>query len=252
MKPLSVYIVFHKRIIPDNTITFHTDHVKRSLIWVAVNESISKDYKNIPEECLIKEWEMHVHSPTYQMLNFYQNSSFLHIFWNKLHEKTKYIGFAQYDMSIDANELLKCEQSMENDSADTIYVAFTYGAKILLNAPYSAEFWEETFLAPYNNYYGVSHTMDRIQSIPLFLLHTFIIPSWFFSHMMPFIEKVIPVVLRKLNWNTRHLAGTLERIFALCISSAIIEGKIRRIVQLHGIKTDIPGQRDSDEFRGIP
>jgi hypothetical protein len=252
MKTLTVFIVYHKNIYKDNTKTFHIEHVKKSLSWVAVNESIEKDYPSyIPEGCLIKEWELPVHSPVYQMLHFYQNSVFLHIYWNKLHEHLKYIGFAQYDMSIDAEELLKAETSMVLDTADTIYIAFPYNSSILSEGPYPPGFWDEYFVHPYNKHYSMNHSLDNLKTLPLFLLHTFIIPSWFFSHMMPFIEKIIPTILRGLRWNTRHLAGTLERVFALCLSSAIIEGKIRRVIQLNGIKTDIPGQREEDILRGI-
>jgi len=68
---------------------------------------------------------------------------------------------------------------------------------------------------------------------------------------MPFIEKIIPIILRKINWDTRHLAGTLERVFALCLSCGILEGKLKTLIQMHGIKTDIPGQREEDVLRGI-
>ena len=223
-----------------------------SLKWVAVNESIDKEYPDfIPKDCMIKEWEMPIHSPLYQMLNFYQNSTFLHIYWNKLHEQSKYIGFAQYDMSIDAEELLKSEISMTTDTGNTLFIAFPYNAEQTLSH-FSDGFWIDCFLNPYNKFYGQGHTLEAIKKIPLFLLHTFIIPSWFFAHMMPFIENSIPKILRSLDWNTRHLAGTLERIFGLCLSCGIIEGKFSNIIQLKGIKTDIGDQRDSDAFRGIP
>jgi hypothetical protein len=251
MKTLSMYIVFHKKIFKDNTKTFHEDHMKSSLRWVAVNESIEKEYPDyIPNECIIKEWEMPIYSPLYQMLQFYQNSTFLHIYWNKLHEQTKYTGFAQYDMSIDAEEILKYELSMTSDTADTLFVAFPYNEKAL--SQYPDEYWMDCFINPYNSFYHQCHTLESVKKVPVFLLHTFIMPSWFFAHMMPFIEKSIPKILRSLSWNTRHLAGTLERIFALCLSCAVLEGKFRKIVQLNGIKTDIDGQRDADAFRGIP
>lgn len=252
MKTLSVYIVYHNNIYEQNTSTFHKDHIKQSLIWYAVNEKINKpQYPNIPEASHIKEWELPIYNPLYQMTNFYQNSAFLHIFWNNLHTKTKYIGFAQYDMSLDANELLAVELLMKDDNANTAYVSFPYNPLILLNELYTDAFWEETFLKPYNTFYNTNHTFSNIMAMPLPLLHTFIIPSWFFAHMMPFVEKVIPTVLRNLQWDTRHLAGTLERIFGLCISFGIQEQKINNLVKLNGIVTDIQGQRENDSFRGI-
>jgi hypothetical protein len=252
MKNLTLYIFFHKNTFEENTKTFHIEHLKQSIRLFAVNEKIEKEYAPyIPKECIIKEWELPIYNPLYQMTNFYQNSGFLHIFWNKLHETSKYVGFAQYDMSIDASELLKIELSTMTDAADTVYVAFPYDSKILSEGPYPPRFWEECFLGPYNAFYGMRHTFESIKHIPLPLLHTFIIPSWLFSHIMPFVEKIIPTILRGLEWDTRHLAGTLERIFALTISCAFAEGKIKKFVHLNGVRTDIPGQRDSDSFRGL-
>lgn len=252
MKTLSLYIVYHNNIYDKNTETFHQAHIKQSLIWYAVNENIKKPhYPNIPEGSHIKEWELPIYNPLYQMTHFYQNSAFLHIFWNNLHTKTKYIGFAQYDMSLDANELLTIELHMKKDQATSVFVAFPYDPAILLNNLYTPQFWEIIFLIPYNIFYSTTHTMDNIMAIPIPLLHTFIIPSWFFAHIMPFVEKLIPTVLRNLQWDTRHLAGTLERIFGLCISFGIQEKKINNIVRLHGIVTDIEGQRENDTFRGI-
>ena len=251
MKTLSFYIIFHKKIYEDNTKSFHPEHMKHSLKWVAVNEKIEKEYTDyIPPECLIKEWEMTIYNPLYQMTNFYQNSVFLHIYWNKLYENSKYIGFAQYDMSIDAPELLDIETNSLKDSDSIICAAFIYHTAALFNA-FLEEDWIHMFLIPYNTFYGKSHSMDLLKTMPVFLLHTFIIPSWFFKDMMPFIEKIIPILLRKLNWDTRNLAGTLERVFALCLSCGIIEGKFTTLIQMHGIKTDIPGQREADTLRGI-
>ena len=252
MKTLSVYIVYHNKIYDNNTNTFHREHMKQSLIWYAVNEKIIKTpHPTIPEESHVREWELPIYNPLYQMNNFYQNSAFLHIFWNKLHTKSKYIGFAQYDMSLDANELLGIEIQMNCDDAKTAYIAFPYNPMILFNDLYTHQFWEESFLLPYNNFYSTNHTLVNITALHLPLLHTFIIPSWFFARMMPFIEKVIPIVIRNLQWDTRHLAGTLERIFALCITFGIQEQKINNLVKLNGIVTDIPGQRENDLFRGI-
>ena len=73
MKTLNLYIIFHKEVYESNTSSFTQESMKRILRWVAVNEAIPKDIPPwMPEESLIKEWEMPIHSPLYQMLNFYQ------------------------------------------------------------------------------------------------------------------------------------------------------------------------------------
>lgn len=249
MKTLSFYIVFHKDIYQENTSSFSEESSKKFLKWVAVNEKIPKNYPSwIPRECLMKEWEMEMHSPVYQMTNFYQNSTFLHLFWNKYYDKSKYIGFGQYDMSFDAAEFEKIESVLKG-SEDTVYGAFICNFSVILPS-YPHELLEHMFIRPYNDFYSTNHTFDKLKQMPLFLLHTFIMPSWFFKHMMPFIEKNIPQILRILQWDTRHLAGTLERIFALCIACGMLEGKLRNILHLPGVK-EKHEQRTQDSFRGI-
>ena len=249
MKTLSFYVIFHKELYENNTSSFTEESKKQYIKWVAVNEKITKSYPNwIPKECLIKEWEMKNHSPLYQMLNFYQNSTFLHLFWNKDYEKSKYIGFGQYDMSIDSSEFEQI-QSVLTNSENTVYGSFIYPFGVLFD-PFSRSFWQDNFITPYNLYFGTQHTFQKLEPVPLFLLHTFIMPSWFFKHIMPFIEENIPQIMRGLAWDTRHLAGTLERVFALCICCGIVERKLQNILALKGIK-NIEHQRTSDSFRGI-
>ena len=69
--------------------------------------------------------------------------------------------------------------------------------------------------------------------------------------MMEFIEHILPTSLKFLNWETRHLAGTLERVIALSISCAILEGKFRHVTPLEGCVNN-KNQHTGDEMRGIP
>ena len=95
----------------------------------------------------------------------------------------------------------------------------------------------------------MNHTIESVSKLPLALLHTFIMPTWFFLHIMPFVENLTPEILRALNWETRHLAGTLERVFALCISCGILEKKLS-LIPLSGFQ-HIEGQHSEDLLRGI-
>ena len=151
-------------------------------------------------------------------------------------------------MSIDHTEFDQLQDTLIN-SENTFCGSFIYPFGVLFD-PFGREFWQENFISPYNTYYGTNHTYEKLEPIPLFLLHTFIMPSWFFKHIMEFVESNLPQLLRGLHWETRHLAGTLERVFALCISCGIIEGKLKNIMALKGIK-NIGEQRLQDSFRGI-
>ena len=245
MKPLSFFIIYHDNLFQENTSGIPQD----IFTWVAVNEKIPKVFPEWVKNSLLKEYEMKIHNPLQQMTNFYQNSVFFHLYWNKELINSKYIGFGQYDMSFKPEEFMQIYESLVHDTADKIIPVFMYPfAALGRKEDYGV--WEEIFLKPYNSYYGTSHTFNTIEHLPLCLLHTFIMPTWFFLHMMPFVESVVPRILKVLNWDTRHLAGHLERIFALCISCGIVEGKFRSLVPLKGV-SHIDAQHSVDMLRGI-
>ncbi len=247
MKPLNFFIIYHDKVFKDNTAGF-TEKELEIFTWVAVNEKVPKEFPDwMPN--IIKEYEMKIHNPLYQMTNFYQNSAFFHLYWNKELINSKYIGFGQYDMSFNADEMRTILKAIENDTADKIIPVFTFPFEGLCNRE-EMPIWKELFVNPYNDYYGTSHELKSVEGLPLCLLHTFIMPTWFFLHMMPFVESLVPRILKFLNWDTRHLAGTLERVFALCISFGMIEGKFRQLLRLKGV-SHADSQRSPDELRGI-
>ena len=251
MKPLTFYIIFHDNLYESNTQTFTKEEHELFFCWLAVNEKIKKDIPEwIPKSSLLKEYEMKIYSPLHQMLHFYQNSAFFHLYWNKHLINSRYIGFGQYDMNINADEFRKVYYKIKDDVVDNIVGIFLYKFETLYSNVITKEGWQICFLNPYNDFFGTSHTFEMLEKTPLFLLHTFIIPTWYFLHIMPFIEYSLPIIIKTLNWETKYIAGTLERIFALAISSAIIEGKFTNLLKLDGI-THIETQHSKDSFRGI-
>ena len=250
MKPLTFFIVFHDHVFRENTSDFNEGELKEFFTWVAVNEKVPKNFPTwIPN--LLAEWKMKKHSPLFQMLNFYQNSVFYHLAWNQEHIGAKYIGFGQYDMRMSGPEFRQIHQvvSSVEDMGDKIFAGFLYNFDALYSSPLNENRWISSFLHPYNEYFGMTHTMESLSKLPLALLHTFIMPTWFFLHIMPFVENLTPEILRALNWETRHLAGTLERVFALCISCGILERKLQ-LVPLTGFQ-HIEAQHSEDVLRGI-
>jgi len=139
---------------------------------------------------------------------------------------------------------------IEGDTADKVITAFPYNFIMLYASAIPKEGWNDCFIQPYNEFFGMNHTLESLEKTPLFLIHTFIIPTWFFFHVMPFVENLIPKILKTLKWDTRHLAGTLERIFALCISCGMVEGKFRAVLQLHGIQ-HVDQQHSEDTLRNM-
>jgi len=248
--PFKVYIIYHKSLYRENTSEFTSDELSKYFIWVAVNEKLIKDKADwIPASAHIEEYKLPVFSPLLQMTNFYQNSVFFHLYWNRSIITTKYVGFGQYDMSFSANILRAVDAKVRESTDNKIFGAYPYSVNAVTDILNPAQ-WTEHFVVPYNKYYNTSHTLASIDGIPVFLMHTFIMPTWFFIHMMGFVESVYPSILKALQWDTRHLAGTLECVFGMCIAFGIHEGKLVEVLQLDGVR-HIGAQHTGDALRGI-
>lgn len=250
MHPLTFYIVFHKELYERNTKSFTQEELQTYFTWIGVNEKIPKVIplwlSHLP---ILYEYKMEHHCPLYQMLNFYQNSVFFHLYHNKSLLKSKYIGFGQYDMSIDAGVMRQIIQNIQTSTHRTLYGFFLYPSISLFNLLNEND-WNDIFFNPYFEQRGLQHTYQSIQHLPLALLHTFIIPQNIFIDMMGFVEKIYPLILKKLNWDTAHLAGTLERVFALFLNCQIKEDTLQVFMNVNGIQ-HIDDQHSEDTLRGI-
>ena len=246
--PFTLYVVYHKILHNENIQNFSEDLLNH-LCWVAVNEQIDKQIPSYTNGRLIKEWEMKDFSPLYQMLHWQQNSFIHHLFFNKDLIKTKYIGFAQYDQMFLSDKFQELSQDLTDDKGDTLVGCFPYPFAACCDI-LSRSDWNENIVKPYNAFYKQAHTIGELETMPMFLFHTFIIPTWFFEYMMPFIEHITPRIVKQLRWDIRHLAGTLERVFAFCLAFGMIEGKFRKVIHFKGIELR-DDQRTADPIRGV-
>ena len=241
---LTIYVIFHSRVYPQNTQAFTTNEIKKVFTWVAVNEAIPKQ---IPLQMasfpMIQEWKMRFHNPSLQRSRYYQNSFFFHLYRNQEYLQSKFVGFAQYDMEFERRSL------PTNLIDDHVYGYWLAGIPSITD-PYPVAWWQTFFLDPYNKFYGTSHTFEDIYTQPLFIYHTFIIPTSYFLHLMPFIEHDTPIIVDYLK-STQHIAGTLERVFAMCIACALLEGKLKGYTLMSGINHRHTEQRMRDPSRGM-
>jgi len=241
---LTFYIVFHKCIYPENTKAFSRDQIKNIFTWIAVNKSIPKE---IPFTMLsypiLYEWKMRFYNPSLQSDRYYQNSVFFHLYRNQEYLKSKFIGFGQYDMQFERSSI----PTVLID--DHVYGYWLAGIESVTE-PYPVDWWKSFFLDPYNAFYGTSHTFEDIYTQPLFIYHTFIIPTSYFLRLMPFIEHDTTIILSYLQ-TTKHIAGTLERVFAMCIACALLEGTLKGYTILNGINHRHSDQRLVDVSRGL-
>lgn len=242
-RQLTIYVVFHKDLFASNTAAFLKHERNNLFVWIGVNADVPKLIPpSMMDSPIVYEYKMPRYNPMYQKNNFYQNSVFFHLYKNPMYLQSKFVGFAQYDMRFSRT-------SIPTLTDDCVYGYFPYKIEDVWNYyPYS--FWTDCFLDTYNKYYTTTHTFEDLARYPIFLYHTFIIPTHFFLHMMPFIEHSTDVILNSLNNETRHIAGTLERVFGLCIACGLAEGRLKGYAIQRGI-SHISEQHTDDPVRGI-
>jgi hypothetical protein len=234
-KTLTFHIIFHTRLYKDNLDGFTEKELAEWFSWAAVSEKTPKQIPDwIPPNQLIYEYKLKNYNPMYQMLFFYQNSFFFHLLDNPELLNSRYIGFGQYDMKFNAAEFRTCVEKLEHNSNKMIGF-FPYDTKeMLCNHKDEYKDYDTYFIKPYEEYYNVTHTLENLSKWPLFLIHTYILPTWFFKNMMEFIKWNIPNIMRKLKWSPLHIAGTLERMLSLYISAGIEEGRFCSVMICKG------------------
>jgi hypothetical protein len=247
--PLTFYIIFHKLLFARNTEEFTQEEIQSWFRWYAANEEIPKEIPDwLPKECLIEEYKLRKYDPEQQRNKSYQNSCFFHLYWNKDLIKSKYVGFGQYDISIMAEPIRNC-LILTKEKDNYCFIMFPYHIFHLFN-PIPPEVWEKHFVKHYNTYYNTNHTLKEIAQLPLALLHTFILPTPFFLDMMKFVESIHAHIWQMILYNKLIYAGTMERVFALCINFALINKKFDNIFYVKGFDHN-NSQNTGDAYRGI-
>ena len=248
---LSIYIIYHKSTFIRNTSEFSETDLKKYFKWVAVNEKIPKLGDTwIPKCCLLKEWEFPKFFGGLQENSFYQNSVFFHLYWNHSYINTKYIGFAQYDMSISANGIKEVLEIINSGEENIVFGAFASDEHDIVLDYFDLDEWNTHFMNQYNLYYSKNHAFNDVKNVPLLLMHTFIIPTNFFIRMMKFIERLHINIIKALDTDMRNFAGIMERIFALCISFGIIEGELNNMYAWNNVLHN-SSQHTGDSIREI-
>lgn len=239
---MKLYVVGHRVVTGANATGFDADDLRRWVRWYIANEAVADRDVRVPQALRVDEWALPWHDPLQQLANFYNNSALWHVWKNPgLHDD--FVGFAQYDMvvpraavaefaAIDAP--LKVGYMQPSPAADFWHTPLPREAWAALAARLTC-LPLDTLLAP---------------GMVLPLCHAFVLPLDAFLDMMRFAESALPGVLRALGHDTRHLAGTLERVFALWIVAAVRGRRLGPVLHMKGVVHD-PSRRLPDALRGL-
>jgi len=244
-------IIGHKEFYEKSVKGIPEEDLKNHVRFVLVNENVHD--KNVPasfpEECIVKEYDIENYEPFYQKNNYYQNSFFFNLMNVIDTLGLDQIGFFQYDMVL-TPVFDKIKTICESDSTAAI-AFYPYPIEQLfeiLNPPA----WQ-FFIQQYSNFFNVEVDTEPLEKLPLALFHAFVIPKSNYCRMMHFTKKVLPNLITFLSsrGGNRHIAGTLERLFALFLNLEIVTKNMKDFTWVDGLIHDDVTMRLPDSFRGI-
>lgn len=243
MAGLLLYVVCHRTTYPSNHSDFTAAEAEAAgLRWYVVNEPLQPKRILCPPGCRVDEWTLPAHDPFMQLNHFYNNSALWHVFRNPGLRTREFVGFAQYDMTIPKRSLQTFLEASHGPRRVGVTCPMPF--ECLFHNPLPAQFWDALVqeVQP-------GTTLCDLSGASLPLMHGFVLPAPAFVEMMSFADARLHGVVRALAHDTRHLAGTLERVFALWIVAKARAGVLGPVMVLPGFEHDQETQRLPDEFR---
>jgi hypothetical protein len=160
-----------------------------------------------------------------------------------------HIGFFQYDMKM-SPEIFDNIKTICTEDKDASIAFYPYPIEQLFEIvnPGAWQF----IIQQYSNFFQTPVDTALLESKKLALYHTFVIKKETFCRMMHFAKKVLPNITTFLSdTGNRHIAGTLERLFALFLNLEIVTGNMKDFIWIEGLIHDDVNLRLRDEFRGV-
>jgi hypothetical protein len=236
---------FYKETIEDIPI----EDVKKYFKFVCVNEKLPKYIPDeYPKECVVNEWEIEHYEPFYQENKFYQNSFFFNLMNMIDTLNLKQVGFFQYDMVFTNDIVQEIKTKCEDEKAAIGFYPYPIEHLFEILQPGVWQF----VIQKYSNFFQISVDTEKLDKMPLALFHTFVIPVENYKRVMCFVKDVLKNIVTFLGNDTRHMAGTLERVIALALNLEIITENMKEFEWIENLKHDDVNMRLPDSFRGLP
>jgi hypothetical protein len=186
---LSLFITFHKEIY-DSFYNGLSDESLSALTLYGVREKCKCSH-NIK---ILYEEELPNYNPELQKRKYNEGSTMWHIYKNRIHKSSKYVGFFQYDMIFGENivqQILDVIQTPCDGTLPIIFGFFFIIPESIARCDGTIQFikqWGDTdtggLLDHYNAFYGRKYTFEDISKQPYIMCNTYILPSVLFEKMM--------------------------------------------------------------------
>ena len=243
-------IVGHQKFYAKTVEGISDDDLKKYVRFVCVNEDLPKDIPaEYPKECVVNEWDIPDYESYYQKNNYYQNSVFFNLMNVIDTLNLDHIGFAQYDMVFTPEIFDQIKEKCKDPKAVVGFYPYPIEPLFEILQPGVWQF----IIQKYSNFFDIAvDDVEKLDTMKLALFHTFVIPVENYKRMMCFTKDILKNVVAFLGNNTRHMAGTLERVFALFLNLEIITGNMPEFEWIDGLVHDDVNLRLADAFRGLP
>jgi hypothetical protein len=225
----SLYVIFHKFLVPECYETLSGEQLQAHVRFLAVNSGIQKTVPPPFEPLVIAERQLPWYNPFLQFNRFCETSAFYHAWKNPeiFLQNRPYIGFLHYDMLLKRGALDFLEREVAAAEERGEQVLFTHAclpAREHLYQILPLKAWD-AIVAIYNGMFGRSHTIHDILDKEIPLYHTYVMHRDLFQRMMFFADHTIGRLFDMLGRDTRHLPYFIERLhgvfLALCREDGI-------------------------------
>jgi hypothetical protein len=180
-RKLQIFTVFHKHIPPQ--ILKNLSPIEKHQITLYGVRDRAQTLLN-----LVYEINFPIHNPIFQKKSFNEASALYHIYVNKIHHKSEFIGFTQYDMVFNTNSIHQIYQG----SDDSVIFYHDFFQRWFLGGQYTIlnDFDDENNniipggLRSYNEFFGTNHTEQTLIDCKMPICNTFVMSSNRFDKMM--------------------------------------------------------------------
>lgn len=209
MKTLKINIIFH-RTLTDMCYRNLSNCDLSKINFIAVNPSIPKTFDS--KYSVLNEWELPFYEKSLQENNFRENTVLYHLYKNNF-LKTDYVGFLQYDMTLNPN-FFNCVEEQLHKTPECILSVMLENCNqsLVLTSPnYPREF----VLNSYNAFFNKNKTMGDMNEAQYPLLNSYIIPLEMYNRLGAWLESIMLDIYKIA---PEHIAGYLERVTAIFLA----------------------------------
>jgi hypothetical protein len=214
---LKFYVVFHH-----NLEDFYTDDIKNYFEFISVNDSIPKNIKN-PNLNVSKESSIDGYKD-YQSLRFNESSAILNLEITIKNSNIDYICFLQYDNMVNMEYINFIKNNIKKGNC---ICPWLMNSKEILESslPNMFSFFNE-IVQIFNTVYNTNYSINDIGGP---MISTFVIHKDIYSEMIDFYKKSETYIVNPYinNYGTRHIAGFLERFWAIFINLRLKDNIIK-------------------------